>query len=348
MALLKIDCRKITENFLKLRAMCKTRDIDLVPVTKICLSHPDIVGPLLANGASIIADSRLYNLNRLPESTKKMLLKLRYSDVEKLNGNCDIIYTSDYSILEKLNREKPDNSVQVILAIELGDLREGILVDQLEDFIKKVERLTKINIVGIGGNLGCLSGKLPDNLVMEKIHASITAVKHITGLPVPTVSLGGTAVQRALINDQIIPEVNQIRMGEAIFFGYNLTLHERIESLHHDAFVVSGEVLEVQEKTVEDLGSYAYNAFGKAANMGMRGRRKRAVLDFGELGAPAAGLIAFDNGIGIVGSTHDYCIVDLTESPNRYTTGDTLDFHCNYNTAAVSFISPYMEKEILR
>jgi predicted amino acid racemase len=63
-------------------------------------------------------------------------------------------------------------------------------------------------------------------------------------------------------------------------------------------------------------------------------------LDFGELTATPGETVALDPGVFIASATHDYTVVDVTESETQYRSGDSIGFTLNYSSAASAFASP--------
>ena len=83
-------------------------------------------------------------------------LVVRYTDIS-LNSELDVIY--------KLNEvaAKMKKRHQIILMVDLGDLREGIYYDQfdLSDVGKKYTKLSHVDLIGIGTNLTCYGSVIP-------------------------------------------------------------------------------------------------------------------------------------------------------------------------------------------
>ena len=52
-----------------------------------------------------------------------------------------------------------DKTYKIILMVELGDLREGLMPLDLDNTVKQVLELKGVKIVGIGTNLSCFGEK---------------------------------------------------------------------------------------------------------------------------------------------------------------------------------------------
>ena len=283
MAILNVNILSIIKNLTTVKLLCEKRGCELVPVTKICHSEPVIVEAFKDQGIKMIADSSIGSLCGFDTDIKRFLLKLGLNDARYGDIDCEYIYTSSIEVIKALSQRDDGKSYRVYLALELGDLREGILPEELPDFTHDVLALPNIIIAGLSANFGCLIGRLPDSDVTEVLGEAVDSVKRKTGFEFDVVSFGGTAVYPAVLDNTLPGHVNQIRIGEAIFFGYNLCTNESITGLIEDAFVLSGEILEVRVKSVDCKGKRGYNAFGEEIKITDKGCRRRAVLDFGEL-----------------------------------------------------------------
>jgi predicted amino acid racemase len=182
---------------------------------------------------------------------------------------------------------------------------------------------------------------------METLSFCIRQVREETGYELPAVSLGGTAVYDALVAGTLCPEVTQVRMGEAFLFGFNTTAGRPIRGFRRDAFRLYGEIIEIREKRVPSEGTFGLNAFGKKADLGPTGIRRRAVVAFGQLVCAPEGLMPMDHGIRVAGATHDYTVLDLTDAHGDYAPGDSVGFFLSYGGAAQAMLSPCVDREFL-
>ena len=162
MAVLNVDILSIIKNLNTVKALCKKRGCELVPVTKICHSEPVIVQAFKDQGIDMIADSSLESLCRFDTDIKRFLLKLGLNDARIGEIDCEYIYTSSIEVIRALSQRDNGKNYSVYLALELGDYREGILPEELADFTSDVLGLPNVNIAGLSANFGCLMGRLPD------------------------------------------------------------------------------------------------------------------------------------------------------------------------------------------
>lgn len=97
---------------------------------------------------------------------------MRYADVS-LNSELNTIrWISEEAV-------KQNKSHKIIIMVETGDLREGVMGDHLLDFYAKVFDLPNLEIIGLGTNLNCLNGVLPsaDKLIQLSLYKQIIELK---------------------------------------------------------------------------------------------------------------------------------------------------------------------------
>ena len=87
--------------------------------------------------------------------------------------------------------------------IELGDLREGILPGSLIDFYDHVFRLEHLDVLGIGSNLGCLAGAVPniDQFMQLILYRELLELKFEHKMPV--ISAGTSATLPLVLDGQL-------------------------------------------------------------------------------------------------------------------------------------------------
>ncbi len=344
---LSVNLNKITENFDRIRALCDERGIELATVAKLCLTNLDIVKPIIDAGAHLIAESNLVNLANLPYNVRRMLLRTSLDDIALGLDHCDYVFLSEIPLLSALRETRRGREVGVYVNVEAGDLREGVLPEDLAGFLSAARRIRRgPRIVGFAANYGCLRGFVPSAEDIRRFREACDAAASAAGLAEYTVSVGGTTVYELLEAGEL-DSVDQIRIGEALYFGYNMSLGKRICGLHDDALVLTGEVIEVKEKLVDGEAGQGFNAFGHKTGPLGRGVRRRAVLNFGELAAPSRSLAPLLPGAFFSGATHDYSVLDITDCDRSVRVGDHLDFRTNYNSAAQAILSPYVEKTMI-
>jgi predicted amino acid racemase len=106
-----------------------------------------------------------------------------------------------------------------------------------------------------------------------------------------------------------------------------------------------GDILEVKEKPSKPPGRQGKDAFGCEPRIVDRGRRIRALLNFGLVDTDPSGLFACAENIEVINYNADYTVVDLTECEQHFKPGDALEFKMNYRSMLQSFVSPFIKIE---
>jgi len=71
--------------------------------------------------------------------------------------------------------------------------------------------------------------------------------------------------------------INQLRIGEAILLGSDITGKRLISHLHQDTLRLVAEVIEVRRKPSVPIGTIGADAFGNVPQFNDRGMRLRAI-----------------------------------------------------------------------
>lgn len=144
-------------------------------ITKVVLGNPIITKALISAGIKYIGDSRIENIKRMIKAdinAEFVLIRTPFrSNVKQVVKYADISFNTELSIIKKLSENAVNlNKVhQIILMIEMGDLREGILRTDIEQMIQNILPLKGIKIRGIGTNLACFGGIKPTALKMKEL-----------------------------------------------------------------------------------------------------------------------------------------------------------------------------------
>src|SRR5690606_2134411 len=185
MAFLKLYKDKLRDNFEFLKLQFHENEIAWGVVSKILCGNELYLKELIDLGVDEIHDSRISNLAKIKEinpevqtvyikpSSKRNLAKMvRYADVS-LNSELDTIRW----ISEEAGRQEKVH--KIIIMVETGDLREGVMGDHLVEFYAQVFELPHIEIIGLGTNLNCLNGIMPsaDKLIQLSLYKQIIELK---------------------------------------------------------------------------------------------------------------------------------------------------------------------------
>ena len=237
---------------------------------------------------------------------------------------------------------KNDKIHDIILMVDLGDLREGILPEDTLDTVKDIITMKGVRLKGLGANFNCLSGIEPtvENL-MELVTLSVTIEKEM-GINLEILS-GGSTSSLALVVKRTIPEkVNQLRIGEGILLGHSDIL-TNLENTYQDSIILSAEIIELKQKSSTPRGAIVRDSFGKIPKFKANGIRKRAILAIGKQDIYPDHLSPLDKRITIIAASSDHLVVDVTDSNTALKIGDEIQFIPTYPGILSSTTSKYVK-----
>src|SRR6056297_1139441 len=228
MAYLKLYRSELKHNYQFLDDLFKKHNIKWGITTKLLCGHNDFLHEVVNLGIGEMHDSRISNLRKIKKidpNTVTVYIKPPPKDtIPDLVRYADISLNTELSTMHELSDEavRQDKVHKVIIMIEMGDLREGVMRDDLVDFYEKIFRLPGIEVVGLGTNLNCLHGVLPDGdkLIQLALYKQIIELRFKKKIPL--VSGGTTVTIPLLLNNQLPHGINHFRVGEALFFGKDL------------------------------------------------------------------------------------------------------------------------------
>jgi predicted amino acid racemase len=349
-----IDVDKIEHNARVIVDLCRAHGIEVTGVTKGTCGNPDVARAMLRGGITSIGESRMANIHNLKAAgidCRYMLLRLPpLSLVEEVMQSVDVSLNSELSVLATLSDAacRHGHSHDVIVMVDLGDLREGIWPDDLIPFVEAALRLPGIRIVGLGANLTCFGGIIPTEQNMGALVDYASTVERSFGIALPWISGGNSSALELIASGRMPKRINHVRIGEAILLG-NETIHRRPwPGTYQDAFILHAEILELKTKPSVPVGERGEDAFGKMPAFADRGLVKRAILNIGREDVSIEGLKSLDPGIVILGASSDYMIVDVTGAMRPPAMGDTLAFLPDYPALLAAMTSPYVDKRLLR
>lgn len=347
---LVIDLGKVEHNARAIVSLCRTHGIEVTGVTKGTCGHPEVARAMLRGGVTSIGESRLKNIDRLRAAgvdSRFMLLRLpSLSLVDEVVEAVDVSLNSELSVLSAMSAAacRRGKAHDVIVMVDLGDLREGIWPDELVPFVGAALRFPGIRVVGLGANLTCFGGVIPSEQNMRQLVDYVATIERAFGLSVTWISGGNSSALELIASGRMPKRVNHVRIGEAILLGHE-TVHRRPwPGTHQDAFVLHAEVLELKAKPSVPIGERGEDAFGHVPVFVDRGEVKRAILNVGREDVVVEGLKPLDPGLLILGASSDCVIVDVTRATRPVAIGDSLAFRTDYGALLAAMTSPYIEK----
>ncbi|MGB9679490.1 MAG: ornithine racemase Orr [Thermoanaerobacteraceae bacterium] len=346
--LLRVDLEKLQENSKAISDLCKKRGISVVGVTKVFCGIPEIAEAMAKGGIEIFGDSRILNLKKLrllPQ--KKMLLRIPMIDeVTDIVKYADISLNSEIDIIKRLSDEalKLDKVHDIILMVDMGDLREGVLPKDVKNIVADILKLKGVNLIGIGTNLTCYGSVIPTPDILEELISIKDEINKEFRVNLEIVS-GGNSSSLYLVQNGLIPfGINQLRIGEAIVLGRETAFGDRIPHTYDDIFTLEAQIVELKEKPSLPKGILGMDAFGRRQTYIDRGIMKRAILAIGHQDVDIDDLIPIDKNIELIGSSSDHLIVNLTNTFNEYKVGDIIRFKLKYGGILSLSTSEYVNK----
>ena len=346
---LEVDLNKIRHNTRAIVDICRPKGINVVGVTKGVSGMPEVARAMLDAGVCSLADARIRNVKRLREggiSSPIMMLRLpRISRTDSVVRLTDTSLNSEWHIFRSLARESVSQGRThgVILMIDVGDLREGVLYTRAMHMLKRIFALKGIDFKGIGTNVGCYGGVIPTEKNMGMLADIARNIEQKFSIKLDVVSVGGTNCLALVESGKMPEEVNQIRVGEGILLGRDGS-GNILEGTYQDAFLLVAEIVEIKEKPSYPIGIIGKDAFGNTPVFKNRGIRRRALIALGKQDVRLSGLIPEDRGIKVLGGSSDYIILDISDSARGYKLGDEVVFRLLYQGLLSVATSPYVSQ----
>lgn len=355
---LEIDLNKIHYNAQALVARLAKQGISIMGVTKAALGSIEIANTLLEAGIAELGDSRIENIKTMRLSASNPLIKKTsmtlvrspmLSQLAQVVEYADISFNTEIAVIKKLSLEAQRQGCihQVLLMVELGDLREGIMPEDLIDTVREVLGLPHILLKGIGANLACRSGVSPDAANMAKLSELADRIEATFNLKLDVVSGGNSANLQWALNDKEakIGRINNLRLGEAILLGCETLQRQPLKGLYTDAITLIAEVIESKVKPSKPTGTIAQAAFGEVQPSIDRGKVKQIILAIGRQDIDPDGLQA-PTGIEILNASSDHLVAESTK--DDLVIGQEITFQINYSALLCAMTSPFVSKHFIK
>jgi predicted amino acid racemase len=352
--ILDIHINKIEENIVKMNKICAEKGIKLTAVVKGFAGDLEIFKAYQRAGIKSIADSRLQNIKKYREANfegEAVMLRIpMISEAEELVKYIDCSLISEIAAAEAISRAalKLNKRISLILMVDLGDRREGVLPSKLIEIAAAIIKLEGVKLAGIGTNLGCFAGVLPDKENTEKLIKLKNDLENEFNLNIRWLSAGNTATTILLEQKELMSEINNLRIGEGILLGTDIINERFFENFNHYNFNLRAEVVELQDKPSSPEGDMAFGGQGRNQVIEDKGVRKRAILAVGKQDIDYHGLYPVDSGIEVLGASSDHLLLDVSDLEKDLKVGDILKFKMNYSSMLRAMTSKYVEKNYIK
>ncbi len=344
---IEINLDKIAHNARILKNLYRSKGIGIMCSTKVVCGDTKIAEALIESGIETLADSRISNIIKIYNAeinTQLVLLRTPLiSQTELVVKYVDISLNSEISVIKELSNyaQKYNTIHKIILMVELGDLREGIMPADLDNTVKEVIAMQGIEITGIGTNLTCFGGIEPDDEKMKQLSLIVKNIREKFNLTLEVVSGGNSANYNWFISTKDVGEINNLRLGESVFMGCETLYSKPIPELFTDIFTLITEVIESKIKPSVPYGTIHKDAFGNIPKFRNRGLIRRAIIGVGLQDVLVSGLTPMLD-IEILGATSDHVIIDCKNTELKV--GNEVKFNLNYGALLAAMTSSYVTK----
>lgn len=353
MAFITLNQYKLKENFDYLNTLFEQNGIEWSIVAKVFCGNEKYLKELIGLGIGQICDSRIDHLETIkglaPEIETVFIKPPAKRNAARIVRFADVSFNTEYDTIKVLSdeAEKQGKLHKIVIMLELGELREGVMREQFVDFYARVFNLPNIKVVGIGTNLTCMYGVLPnhDKLIQLCLYKQLIEAKFNRNIPYIS---GGASVTIPLINKSLLPAgINHFRVGETLFLGTDVYNSEPFEQMHNDVFKLYAEIIELTEKPAMPMGEMGQNLTGETLSFSDTGNTTssyRAIIDIGLLDVEDGHIKPVSKDMQIVGASSDMIVVDLGENPQHFRVGSTIEFSMDYMGLLRIMSSDYVDK----
>lgn len=351
-ATVTVDLGKLQEN--TRRVVEALPGVGIVGVTKGTAGTPEVGRAMLAGGAIALGDARLENVARLREAGVDAAVWLLRAPTPALADDTvrltQVSLESEPAIVAALDGAAARAGLRhsVVAMVDVGDLREGVMPEGLPAFMEAIAGLAHIDLVGIGANVSCYGGVVPDEGNLGLLARLAEEAGRRLGRRL-LVSGGSSTSLVPVLSGRAPSAIDNLRIGEAILLGVDPTNREPVPGLdlHRDAVVLEAPVIECLVKPSKPIGTCMQDAFGGLPVFEDRGLRRRAICALGRQDAPAEGLQPLDPRVEVLGASSDHLVLDVDALPEPPAIGDAIAFVPGYSAVLALFTSPCVAKRFV-
>ncbi|MCF6174533.1 MAG: alanine/ornithine racemase family PLP-dependent enzyme [Victivallaceae bacterium] len=343
---LEIDINKIKHNAKILKELFAAKGISVTAVIKGVTGSSEIANAILECGITTIAVSLVQNIKKMKAFGVKanfLLTRLpTHSEVPDVVKYADISLNSEISTIKLLSEHavKQGKRHKVVLMLELGDLREGILPEDLDAVIEQIIPLKGIELYGLGVNFACFGGIRPSEKSMTELSQTVDRIQGKYDIKLQMVSGGNSANYEWFLQQDKFGNINNLRIGEAILLGRETLSRNKIPHLYIDAFTLICEVIESKLKPSLPYGEICQNALGETPAFTDVGNINRVILGIGEQDVDTKAITPRINA-KVIGASSDHLIL---HSKTHLEPGSEIKFDINYSALLRLSTSPYVKK----
>lgn len=356
MAYITLNKSKLKHNFDHLNELFAKDDIQWSVVSKLLCGNELFLKQLLDLNPKQVCDSRVSNLKSIKEINPQVetiyIKPVPKNSIAEIVQYADISFNTELHTIELLAQEaKKQNKIhKIVIMVELGELREGVLREELIDFYESVFLLPNIQIVGLGTNLTCMYGVLPNNdkLIQLSLYRQLIELKFNKKIQYLS---GGASVTIPLLQNSTLPKgINHFRIGESLLMGTNAYDNSDYPNMQQDIFTLSAQVIELTEKPMMPQGEMGLNMNGDKPVLDPKWEAStnyRAIIDLGLLDIELDHFTPMDPSMELVGASSDMIVVDLKDNSQNIQVGDMIGFKMDYMGILRIMSSDYVDKKVI-
>jgi ornithine racemase len=346
----EIDLQKIEHNARSLVGRLADRGISVTGVTKAVLGLPAVAHAMVDGGVARLGDSRITNLARLRAAGLDVPLMLLRSPTPQ--ESCEVValaettLVSEALVIQALEAAAASSGRDhgVVLMVELGDLREGVMTRDVLAVARQVVRTRHLTLVGLGTNLACRSGVVPSEAQMSQLGMLAQLVREELEVSLPLVSGGNSAnLGWALSPTRGVSGITDLRLGESILLGTDPGSGHPLSGLSTDAFTLCASVIESLEKPSKPWGRQAPTSFGAVPETVDVGKIIQTIVNIGRQDIDPDGL-TLPADMTMLGTSSDHLVL---RTRTRLTPGTELRFGLDYAALLRAMTSPFIAHQFI-
>ncbi len=342
---IRINLKKYEYNLNYLSKEFAKNNLTMMVVSKVFCAEQKLIDVINKTDIKYIADSRVKNLSKMKTDKLKVLLRIpQFCEIKDVIRYADISLNSEIETIKKLDQEalKQKKSHGIILMFDIGDLREGIFYEsRYLMLVEEILSLKNIYLEGIGTNLTCYGGVIPEQKTLAKFKMIKDEIEKKFKLNLKLIS-GGNSSSLKLVFDQKLPRfINNLRIGETLVLGRETAYGKYIGQLYDDVFKLEAQVIELQDKPSMPQGTLGFDAFGNKVKFVDLGEMRRAILAVGRQDVNCEDLMTTSK-IDILGCSSDHLIVN--DKDKILNIGDVISFKLTYGGILSLMTSSYVRR----
>ncbi len=350
----RVECNreKLLQNIETVARMMHAENKTMCAVVKGFSAEEGVMQILEESECDWLASSRIEDLAKLQTKKTKLLIRLSQPcEIKEVVASSEVSFESERKTILLLQEEakKQNKTHGVILAIDMGDLREGIFyknLAEIEETAAMVLQSPNLELLGVGTNLGCFGGVITDAANMQGLIDVAAHIEQKFSVMLPYISGMSTAAMEMIENKTMPLRVNHGRFGEAWLLGFDSVDNRRLPYLHDDVFLFKAQIIEIKDKPSQPIGTIGGNAFGEHVEFKNEGTMRRALLACGTQDVEYRYLVPVDENIEIIGASSDHTIINLHGSDD-YEVGDVVTFKLKYHALLHLYTSRYVKKYVV-